>query len=54
MEERKATWQFLAQHQPLIEQLHYQEVSLIELDEPIDALLAGTHQGRTIVQMEVK
>ena len=54
MEERKATWQFLAQHQPLIEHLHYQEVSLIELDEPIDALLAGTHQGRTIVQMEVK
>lgn len=54
MPERKATWQFLAHHQPLIEQLHYQEVSLIELDEPIDALLAGTHQGRTIVQMEVK
>ncbi|WP_414842068.1 YhdH/YhfP family quinone oxidoreductase [Enterococcus saccharolyticus] len=52
--ERKATWQFLAEHQPLIEQLHYQEVALIDLDEPVDALLAGTHQGRTIVQMEVR
>ncbi|OJG90056.1 hypothetical protein RV16_GL001866 [Enterococcus saccharolyticus] len=54
MTERKATWQFLAEHQPLIEQLHYQEVALIDLDEPVDALLAGTHQGRTIVQMEVR
>ncbi len=54
MAERKATWQFLAEHQPLIEQLHYQEVALIDLDEPVDALLAGTHQGRTIVQMEVR
>lgn len=51
---RKEIWQFLAQNQAILAKLHYQEVLLTDLDETIEALLEGKHQGRTLVNMEVK
>ncbi|MGX7197717.1 YhdH/YhfP family quinone oxidoreductase [Enterococcus olivae] len=50
---RKTTWDFLAEHQAMIQTLNYQEIRLNDLDSTIEALLAGEHQGRTIVDMEV-
>ena len=51
---RKQTWAFLAEHREVLVNLRHQEVLLSDLDETIDALLAGEHQGRTIVNTEVK
>ncbi|MHC5268389.1 YhdH/YhfP family quinone oxidoreductase [Enterococcus sp. LJL98] len=50
---RLAVWDFLAQHQDLLETLKTHEVLMSDLDETIDSLLAGKHEGRTIVKMEV-
>ncbi|MDN6639182.1 MAG: YhdH/YhfP family quinone oxidoreductase [Tetragenococcus halophilus] len=51
MAQRKPVWQFLAEHKSVLEQLSYQEVDLTDLDETIEALLNGTHSGRTIVDL---
>lgn len=50
---RQLVWDFLATHHDLLDQLKTQEVLLTDLDETIDSLLAGNHEGRTIVKMEV-
>lgn len=50
---RQEIWHFLAQHHEILEQLKTQEILLSDLDETINALLEGKHQGRTIVKMEV-
>lgn len=50
---RHNTWQFLAKHHDLLETLKTKEVLLSDLDETINALLDGKHEGRTIVKMEV-
>ena len=54
MDLRKEIWPFLAENRDVINNLNYQEVLLTDLDITIDALLAGEHQGRTIVNMDVK
>lgn len=50
---RQIVWQFLAQHHDILDDLKTQEILLSDLDETINALLEGKHQGRTIVKMEV-
>lgn len=50
---RQKIWQLLAEHQTLLADLKIQEVLLSDLDETINALLDGKHEGRTIVKMEV-
>lgn len=52
-ETRLTVWDFLATHRELLDELKIQEVLLTDLDETIDSLLAGQHEGRTIVKMEV-
>ena len=54
MPTRQVIWDFLATHRAVLEQVTYQEILLSELDETIEALLEGVHQGRTIVKAEVK
>ena len=54
MPTRQTIWQFLTEQQAVLEKVTHQEVLLSELDETIEALLAGEHQGRTIVKADVK
>ncbi|MFV0557781.1 MAG: acryloyl-CoA reductase [Enterococcus sp.] len=44
-------WQRLATDLKITHHLKYQEISLLELSLTLDALLAGQHQGRTIIKL---
>ncbi len=50
---RQTVWDFLAAHHELLNQMKIREVLLSDLDETIEALLAGEHEGRTIVKLDV-
>lgn len=52
-ENRQMVWHFLAENHELLKHLKIREVLLSDLDETIEALLAGKHEGRTIVKMDV-
>lgn len=52
-EQRKVVWDFLTQHQNILDDLRVNEVLLSDLDLVFDTLLSGQHEGRTIVKMEV-
>ena len=54
LNERQNIWEFLGEHRDILEKLPTREILLSDLDETFDALLAGTHEGRTIVQLGVK
>lgn len=48
---RSALWEKLAGEWNVIEQLYTKAITLEDLPETLAALLAGTHQGRTIVEV---
>lgn len=48
---RIALWEKLAGEWSVIDQLKTQAISLAQLPTTLEALLAGTHQGRTIVEV---
>lgn len=54
IESRPAIWQFLADHKKVLKKIQSQTISLTDLDETFEALLAGGHVGRTIIEMEVR
>ncbi|RHK07936.1 acryloyl-CoA reductase [Enterococcus casseliflavus] len=48
---RSALWEKLAGEWNVIDQLYTKAITLADLPETLAALLAGTHQGRTIVEV---
>lgn len=51
MPARKKLWQRLATDLNVADQLKTNEITLVEAPATIQSLLAGTHQGRTIIKM---
>lgn len=51
MPARKKLWQRLATDLNVADQIKTNEITLVEAPATIQSLLAGTHQGRTIIKM---
>ena len=54
MEPRKKMWARLATDLNVASRLNFHEISLEQVLDTIQSLLDGTHQGRTIIDMQVK
>lgn len=54
MPKRQEIWHWLAKNQQIIEKLTIQTKTLGEIPQVAQDLLAGSHQGRTLIQMEMK
>lgn len=54
MAKRQEIWQWLAKQQAILEKLQIQTVTMVEIPQIVEALLAGLNQGRSIIQMENK
>lgn len=51
MAHRTQIWQKLATDWHVVNELNHREISLEEVPETVASLLAGTHQGRTIIKL---
>ena len=51
MPKRLQVWAFLASHRQLLDKLPINEITLEQIPEVAQQLLAGQHQGRTIIHI---
>ena len=51
MPQRLQVWAFLASHRQLLDKLPINEITLEQTPEVAQQLLAGQHQGRTIIHI---
>ena len=51
MPQRLQVWAFLSSHRQLLDKLPINEITLEQIPEVAQQLLAGQHQGRTIIRI---